>query len=563
MTTILDFSEIKARDFLLKEDSYSNVDLPEYITFQKILDDTYDYLKNHKLSDCYNNKDRPDKYDEVNYKIIANKDGLYAWRPFQLIHPALYVELVKQITEKDNWKLICDRFKEFQENEKIQCASIPIVSTNPKKTQKSEQITTWWKDTEQASIKQALEFSYIYITDITDCYGSIYTHTICWALHGKEFAKRPENRNNPKLIGCLIDLKLRDMAFGQTNGIPQGSVLMDFIAEIVLGYADLLLSEKLKEEKIENYHIIRYRDDYRIFVNNPTEGDAITKYLTEILIELGLKLNPTKTSSSKNVILESIKKDKLDLITSLLGERCFSTEARNTKYNSQRLLSRIYNLADKYISSRTLKRIIIKFGNRYFNNKEKNTNYNNQRMLLQIYDFANKHPNSGQLKRILTKFYEKMEVDSKKDDVGVLLSIVVNLAYNNPSTYNFCAAIISKIIECVQNDEEKINYIKKIIKKFKSLPNTGFMDIWLQRISYKISSDVQYEDKLCKLVNHQETLLWNSDWLTGKLKQIADKCKIINENIIEQMSPVITQKEVDAFQPQYDAFDWGDDVTDD
>jgi hypothetical protein len=29
---------------------------------------------------------------------------------------------------------------------------------------------------------------------------------------------------------------------GQTNGIPQGSVLMDFIAEMVLGYIDECLS---------------------------------------------------------------------------------------------------------------------------------------------------------------------------------------------------------------------------------------------------------------------------------------------------------------------------------
>jgi hypothetical protein len=373
MTTILDFSEIKARDFFLKEDSYSNIDLPEYITFQKILDDIYNCLKTHKLSDYCDNNKKTDKCDGVNYKIIANKDGLYAWRPFQLIHPALYVELVKLITEKDNWNIICSKFKEFQSNRKIQCASIPIVSTDPKKTQKSEQIATWWKETEQASIKQALDFSFIYVTDITDCYGSIYTHTICWALHGKEFSKQPENRDNKKLIGCLIDMKLREMAL----------------------------------------------------------------------------------------------------------------------------------------------------------------------------------------------FYEKMKVNCKKDDMGVLLSIVVDLAYNNPSTYHLCAAIISKIIECVQSDEEKINYIEKTIKKFKSLPNTGFMDIWLQRISYKISSDVQYEDKLCKLMNHQEVLLWNSDWLTGKLKQITDKCQIMNERIIEHMSPIITQKEVDAFHLQYDELDWDNDVDDD
>jgi hypothetical protein len=48
--------------------------------------------------------------------------------------------------------------------------------------------------------------------------------------------------------------------------LPQGSVLMDFIAEMVLGYIDECLSECLDENM--NYHIIRYRDDYRIFTNN-------------------------------------------------------------------------------------------------------------------------------------------------------------------------------------------------------------------------------------------------------------------------------------------------------
>jgi len=67
------------------------------------------------------------------------------------------------------------------------------------------------------------------------------------------------------LLGNVIDDNLRNMTYGQTNGIPQGSVLMDFIAEIVLGYTDLELSHKINQLKIEDYQIIRYRDDYRIF----------------------------------------------------------------------------------------------------------------------------------------------------------------------------------------------------------------------------------------------------------------------------------------------------------
>ena len=86
---------------------------------------------------------------------------------------------------------------------------------------------------------------------------------------------------------------------------------MDFIAELVLGYADLKLGKRLKQEEIKNYKILRYRDDYRIFSNSPIVNDCIVKCLTEIMIELGLKLNADKTNASANVIKGSIKSDKL------------------------------------------------------------------------------------------------------------------------------------------------------------------------------------------------------------------------------------------------------------
>jgi len=74
--------------------------------------------------------------------------------------------------------------------------------------------------------------------------GSIYTHSIVWALHKKDIAKN--NKKNQSLIGNIIDAHFQDMSHGQTNGIPQGGVLMDFVVEMVLGYADLKLLEKIK-----------------------------------------------------------------------------------------------------------------------------------------------------------------------------------------------------------------------------------------------------------------------------------------------------------------------------
>jgi hypothetical protein len=85
-------------------------------------------------------------------------------------------------------------------------------------------------------------------------------------LYGKEEAK--DNRHKSSL-GNDVDKLIRSMRYGQTNGIPQGSVLMDFIAEMVLGYADTLIIEKLKEIERnkdyeilhKDYEILRYRDD--------------------------------------------------------------------------------------------------------------------------------------------------------------------------------------------------------------------------------------------------------------------------------------------------------------
>lgn len=110
------------------------------------------------------------------------------------------------------------------------------------------EILTWWQMIEQRSIVLALDYNYVLHTDIVDCYGSIYTHSIPWAIHSKTEAKKKENRNNKSFVGVMIDTHLQDMNYGQTNGIPQGSSLMNFIAEIVLGYVDSLLAKRLKKK---------------------------------------------------------------------------------------------------------------------------------------------------------------------------------------------------------------------------------------------------------------------------------------------------------------------------
>ena len=490
--SVLELDCAAARAFFLKAESYCNLDLPPYIRFDELIDGVHKVLDGKDLSDL---SSKPRYHDDVNHTILHNKDGKFSWRPFQLIHPALYVSLVHHLTDKDAWQLVRDRFKAFSANLDINCLSLPVVSLTEEKD-KAGQINHWWHAVEQHSIELSLDYQYLLETDITDCYGAIYTHSIAWALHTKPTAKekRNEKRNEKALLGNHIDWHIQDMRNGQTNGIPQGSVLMDFIAEMVLGLADLELSEKIKKAGIENYSILRYRDDYRIFVNNPQHGERIIKFLTDVTIDLGLKLNPGKTKASSEVVLASIKADKLAWIC--------------RKHSEPGL----------------------------------------QKHLFIILDHAHAYPNAGSLVVALGEFHKRLTRTKALNQVMPLIAIVADIAYRNPRTYAICAAILSKLMSHLESADKKRAVTEKIKARFEQIPNTGHMQIWIQRLMYPLSYEISYEEPICKLVAGNIVALWNCDWISSPmLKSAICKKDIIDRKKLADMEPVIPVKEIELF----------------
>ena len=488
---ILKLTHNAAREYFLKSESYCNFDLPHYFNFTPLLLPVVQALDLKKFEDY--RQGNPTKCENVNYKVLNNKDGKYAWRPLQLIHPALYVSLVNQITCKDNWNLICKRFSLFAENSNIKCISIPRESQT-RDSDKAAQVSHWWQEIEQASLEMALDYEYLIRTDITDCYGAIYTHSIAWALHGKERSK--ENKNDKKLLGNNIDSCIRDMSHGQTNGIPQGSALMDFIAEMVLGYADHLLSEEISKHLtcITDYKILRYRDDYRIFTNNPSDGGQIVKCLTEIMIDLGLKLSAEKTKASNEVVGESIKSDKFYWMRQKQGAGSL------------------------------------------------------QKNLLIIHELAKQYPNSGSLTIALNNFLDQLQKAGKpKESIISFISISVDIAHKNPRTYPHMATIVSWFLQHAVDKNEKSHILRKIVKKFQDIPNTAHLSIWLQRAALGILDDLNFEEPICQLAAQKDADLWDSSWLKEELRNQIIASSIIDNNILENLSAVISKKEIELF----------------
>lgn len=165
---------------------------------------------------------------------------------------------------------------------------------------------------EQRSIELSLEYRYMFVTDITNCYGSVNPQAFDWAFSLKD--TQYEN-NNESSISKNIQKYLRAFQQGRNIGIPQGSAIFDFIGEIILGYSDLLLHEAIKKEEIKTpYEIIRYRDDYRIFSNDKDELEKISYILQHVLEGLNFRMNSKKTKISESIITDAIKSDKLAYI---------------------------------------------------------------------------------------------------------------------------------------------------------------------------------------------------------------------------------------------------------
>ncbi|GET46597.1 RNA-directed DNA polymerase [Capnocytophaga felis] len=511
--SILDMSAIEAKDFFLEQKTYCNINLPEYFNFSNILKKLDEKCNEYSnISDLYNFTKLKES-ENVNYTLYANKDGNLSWRPLQIIHPFVYLVIVREITENGNWNKLLERFRKFQENSKIKCLSIPVKSETHQSDQ-AEQILQWWEGVEQESINLSLEYEYMFDTDIADCYGSIYTHSIAWAVETKEVAK--QQKNTKSLLGNKIDSCIQMAQYGQTNGIPQGSVLMDFIAEIVLGYVDELLLEKIKD--INDYQILRYRDDYRIFVNDPNVGKTILKSLSEILIPFGLKLNSSKTKETENVIVNSVKKDKLEWL----------------KFEWLNL---------KVLKLQCNKDEVLDF-------RIKETFHNSQKKMLLIYQHSLEYPNSGSIVKALSEFNK--QIDDNESSIQIIC-ILVDLMKRNPKTIPISCSIISKILKNIKNPL-KLEISTKIHKKLKNSPNSELAQIWLQRMLKDSLQHFEFDDKLCKIVKQDVDIeLWNNEWLdkNSKIKTILKTNSIFDKSVFDKMSEEIDNREVDIFYNNY------------
>ena len=491
MKLLIEVSEREAKEHLLQGSSYFNGDFPSYISFEPILNSVAEVLAGRAYADF--KKQNPSDFPDVNYSFLSNKDGRLSWRPLELIHPAIYVSLVNQICEPSNWSKIKRRFEEFRGGA-VECCSLPVISID-EQTNRATQVRSWWQRVEQRSIEYSLEFSHILHTDVTDCYGSLYTHTISWALHGRDFAKL--HQQDRTLIGNKIDAHIRAGRYGQTNGISQGSVLMDFIAEIVLGYVDHEITAELGEPR--DFRILRYRDDYRIFTNSDERGEFILKVISDQLRSVGMRLGVSKTVASTNVVEGSIKPDKIAGID-------------------------LQDMGDS--NANTI-----------------------QKKLLRLHAFGRRFPNSGALKRLLAEMHTEISKQREPPgDLEVQVAIATDIAMISPQAFPAIAGLLSHLVSLAPQ-RKKEGLWERVVQKMRRVPYNGYLEIWLQRVTKPTSVGMNFESEepICRIVDGENEKLWENEWIESEdLKAAIDVAKIVVGSVADA-NEVVDPREVELF----------------
>ena len=523
---ILSLTSNEVLDFFMKSEQYHGFELPEYFTFDEILIYVRETIGDAPYEKCVKDDISPNELSDVNLDLLLNKDGRYAVRPIMLANPFLYYFLVREVCNEENWAIVKELFDRFKVPHITSCA-IPIIPREKEAFHKATTINNWWNSMEQRSIELSLEYRYMFVTDITNCYGSVNPQTFDWAFSLKDTSFETEGESK---IAKSIQWYLRAFQQGRNIGIPQGSAIFDFVGEIILGYSDLLLHEALqtKAQEYEEqgkafpaYEIIRYRDDYRIFCNNREALEDISYILQQVLERLNFRMNSQKTKISDSIVTDAVKSDKLAYI-----------------YNTP-----IFN--------------------------KKGVDFDSfEKHLLYILMFARDYPDSGSIKTMLSDIDKRIEdwlnpkeeqegKDLKKPNyipggsVRAMSAICTQIALENVGCSHYALRVISRMIDSLKDMKEKQSIIDLVYHKLCNQPNSSYNQLWLQNMTYtqdKKQGTSPYTLRLCQLVAGNEILsLWNNEWLKPEMVDNLPYDSIVNKDTLKKVTPVITFRETRTY----------------
>lgn len=218
--------------------------------------------------------------DYVRYENMRN---INIPRILAIPNPFAYANLCNEIAL--NWKEIKNQLTENVKNQRFKISRIHIRKLKDKKHLFEMNYKNIVKDGNPEQ-KILIGKKFFVEADISNCFPSIYSHSLPWALVGKSTAKL--NKDNHAKWYNKLDRVLRNSKNEETNGILIGPHSSNLISEVILIKVDKTLADK-------NYSYVRYIDDYKCYVSSHEEAENFLLDLSTELKNYELHLNNKKT----------------------------------------------------------------------------------------------------------------------------------------------------------------------------------------------------------------------------------------------------------------------------
>lgn len=222
-------------------------------------------------------------HSAISYESMRN---ISIPRILSIPYPTSYVNQCRFLSE--NWDELKNYFEDKTKHQLYAKSQIYIRKLKDRK----ELFEMNYKDSDTKygllESKISIGAKYVVKADISNCFPSIYTHAISWALVGIEEAKK--NQKDDAKWCNQLDYYTRALKDNETHGILIGPHSSNLISEIILVAVDA---------ELQKYNYTRCIDDYACFVSSQQEAETFLIDLANALKKYDLLLNHKKTEIIK------------------------------------------------------------------------------------------------------------------------------------------------------------------------------------------------------------------------------------------------------------------------
>lgn len=263
-------------------------------------------------------------FSDIKFRLTRNNN---APRILNIPHPAPFYRLCLEI--KNNWEAISNSFGDIEEYE----GRSMII---PKPNNLNKRLVSMFsyerrKDEKFLILDKSFRAKYFVHADISNCYPSIYSHSVPWALVDKITAK--DTARDVDLWYNKLDKAIRNLQRNETVGIPIGPDTSSIISEIILSQID---------KKLSQYKYFRFIDDYKCYCESKEQSENFLNSLSKELEYFNLRLNQKKTSITP--LPKTLEEDWIWELKSFTNSFLKDETLRNKHIN---ILSQFFDLTIK------------------------------------------------------------------------------------------------------------------------------------------------------------------------------------------------------------------------